>query len=112
METINYEDFAKVDARVGRIVKVEDFAEARKPAYKLKVDFGKELGIKNSSAQITGLYGKEDLLNRVVIAVVNFPEKQIANFKSEVLILGVPDKEGNVILLTPDREVELGAKIF
>jgi len=112
METITYDDFTKVEIRAGRIVKVEDFIEARKPAYKLQIDFGKELGIKNSSAQITQLYRKEELLNRLVIAVVNFPPKQIANFNSEVLTLGVPDKEGNVVLLMPDKEVEVGVKMF
>jgi len=112
METINYDDFAKVEVRVGRIVRVDDFPEARKPAYRLQIDFGKELGIKNSSAQITQLYKKEDLLNRLVMAVVNFPPKQIANFNSQVLTLGVPDKEGKVVLLMPEREVELGVKMF
>src|SRR5271154_5089992 len=107
---ITYNDFEKVDVRVGKIVKVEDFPEARKPAYKLQIDFGKEIGIKNSSAQITKLYTKEDLLNRLVMAVVNFQPKQIANFRSEVLTLGVPDKNGDVMLLMPDKEVELGVK--
>lgn len=112
MEAITYDDFTKVEIRVGRIIKVEEFPEARKPAYKLQVDFGKDIGIRNSSAQITKLYRKEDLLNRLVIGVVNFQPKQIASFKSEVLTLGVPDKDGNVVLLMPDKEVELGARMF
>lgn len=112
METITYDEFTKVEIRVGRIVKIDDFPEARKPAYKLQIDFGKEMGIKNSSAQITKVYSKEDLLNRLVMAVVNFPPKQIANFKSEVLTLGVPNKEGDVVLLMPDKEVEIGVKMF
>jgi tRNA-binding protein len=108
---ITFDDFEKVEMRVGRIIKVEDFPEAKKPSYKLTVDFG-EYGIKKSSAQITKLYSKEDLMNRQVIAVTNFPPKQIANFKSEVLILGIPDENGDVVLLKPDKEVELGVKAF
>ena len=109
---ISYGDFDKVDIRVGRIVEVNEFSEARKPSYKLKIDFGKEIGMRQSSAQIKHLYKKEDLLGRRVIAVVNFPPKQIANFMSEVLTLGVPDKNGNVVLLIPEREVELGVRMF
>ncbi len=112
METISYSDFEKIDVRVGRIIKVEDFPEARKPAYKLRIDFGKEIGVKNSSAQITQAYKKEELIGKLVIAVVNFATKQIAGFNSEVLTLGVPDNEGRVILLAPDSEVQLGAKMF
>jgi tRNA-binding protein len=108
---ISYEDFAKVDIRVGKIVAVEDFPQARKPAYKLTIDFGPEIGIKRSSAQITN-YAKEELLGMQVIAVVNFPPKQIGPFRSEVLTLGVPDAEGRVILLTPAREVPLGGRMF
>jgi len=109
---ISYDDFEKVDIRVGKILEVNEFPEARKPSYKLKIDFGKEIGIKQSSAQIKHLYKKEDLMGKQVIAVVNFSPKQIANFMSEVLTLGVPDKDGRVILLIPEREVDLGARMF
>ena len=109
---ISYDDFAKVDIRVGRIVKVEDFPQARKPAYKLLIDFGPELGIKRSSAQITNHYTKEELVGRQVIAVVNFPTKQIGPFLSEVLTLGVPDEDGRVVLLNPTQDVPLGGKMF
>lgn len=109
---INYDDFTKVDIRVGRIVQVEDFPQARKPAYKLRIDFGPELGIKRSSAQITEHYTKEELIGRLVMAVVNFPPKQIGPFRSEVLTLGVPDEEGRVVLLSPTRDVPLGGKMF
>ncbi len=108
---ITYGDFEKVDIRVGRIVKVEDFPQARKPAYKLTIDFGTEIGLKKSSAQITN-YTKEELLGKQVMGVVNFPPRQIGPFFSEVLTLGVPDGEGNVILLSPTREVPLGGKMF
>ncbi|MDI3481339.1 MAG: tRNA-binding protein [Tepidanaerobacteraceae bacterium] len=109
---IGYEDFEKVDMRVGKILNVEEFPKARKPAYKLTVDFGQEIGIKKSSAQVTALYKKEDLIGRQVIGVVNFPPKRIAGFMSEVLILGVRDEEGRVILLQPEREAVLGEKVF
>lgn len=102
-------DFQKLDIRVGRVVEVQDFPEARRPAYRLLIDFG-ELGVKRSSAQITDLYSKEDLLGRLVVAVVNFPPKQIATFMSEVLVLGAMDPEG-VVLLAPDREVAPGTPI-
>ena len=105
-----FEDFEKIDIRVGKIIEVEDFPEARKPSYKIKVDFG-ELGTKVSSAQLTKLYSKTDLLNRQIIAVVNFPPRRIVGFKSEILILGVMKEEGEVILLQPDREAPLGYKI-
>ena len=105
-----FEDFEKIDIRVGKIIEVEDFPEARKPSYKIKVDFG-ELGTKVSSAQLTKLYSKADLLNRQIIAVVNFLPRRIAGFKSEILILGVMKEEGEVILLQPDREAPLGYKI-
>ena len=107
---ITWDDFEKVDMRTGTIIEVNDFPKARKPAYKLKVDFG-ELGIKNSSAQITKFYTKEDLLNRKVIAVVNFPPKQIADFISECLVLGVYDENKDVILLAPERKVTNGMKV-
>ena len=107
---ITFEDFKKIDIRVGRIIEVLDFKEAKNPSYKLKVDFGK-LGIKNSSAQLTKLYSKEDLLKRQIVAVVNFPPKMIAGFKSEILILGVMKEGGEVILLQPDRESPIGYKI-
>lgn len=103
------EDFLKLDIRVGRILSVGDFPEARKPAYKIKIDFG-ALGTKQTSAQITGLYKKDDLIGKQVVAVVNFPPKQIGGFVSEVLILGALDEKG-VILLQPEREAALGDKI-
>jgi len=108
---ITWDDFEKVDMRVGTVVKVEDFPEARNPSYKLTIDFG-SLGIKKSSAQITKLYKKEDLVNKQVIAVVNFPPKQIADFISEVLVLGVvlDNKEG-VVLIKPDNKVKNGLRI-
>jgi len=105
-----FEDFQKIDIRVGKIIEVKDFKEARSPSYKIKVDFG-ELGIKVSSAQLTKLYSKADLLYQQIIAVVNFPPKRIAGFKSEVLILGVMKEDGEVILLQPERESPLGYKI-
>jgi tRNA-binding protein len=109
---LSYADFLKVDIRVGRVVEVQDFPEARKPAYKLKIDFGPAIGIKKSSAQATKYYSKADLLNRLVVAVVNFPPKQIGPYMSEVLTLGVPDAEGAVILLTPEREAPIGGRMF
>jgi len=107
---ITFDDFAKVDIRVGRIVQVDDFPKARKPAFKLHIDFG-ALGVKTSSAQITKHYAKDDLTGRLVLAVVNFPPRQIADFFSEVLTLGVLLGEGDVVLIQPDREAPLGAKI-
>ncbi|QQG42634.1 MAG: tRNA-binding protein [Candidatus Giovannonibacteria bacterium] len=109
---INYSDFEKVDVRVGEVVKVEDFPEARKPAYKLDINFGEEIGIKKSSVQITEHYTKEKLLGKQVIAVVNFPPKQIGPFISEVLTLGLPDENGDVVLLSPTKSVPLGKKMF
>ena len=106
----SFENFMELDIRVGEVVEVEDFLKARKPAYKIWVDFGEELGIKKSSAQITELYKKDDLLGRQVIAIVNFPPRQIADFMSEVLILGIYVKEG-VVLLEPERKVKKGDKI-
>ncbi len=109
--TINFDDFLKIDARAGTITKVEDFPEARKPAWKITIDFGDEIGVKKSSAQITELYGKGDLMGRQVIAVVNFPPRQIGPFMSEVLTLGVSDENGNVVLLAPDKKVPNGGKM-
>ena len=108
---ISWADFEKVDIRTGTIIEVIDFPKARKPAYKLLIDFGKELGIKRSSAQITAHYKKEDLVNRQIIAVVNFPPKQIADFTSECLVLGVYDANKDVILLQPGMPVINGMKI-
>lgn len=105
-------DFEKVDIRVGRIVAADEFPEARKPAYKLTIDFGPEIGIRKSSAQLTLRYSVNELKGRLVLAVVNFPPRQIGPFKSEVLTLGVPDAEGAVILIAPDRNVPLGARMF
>jgi tRNA-binding protein len=108
---ISWADFEKIDVRVGTIVEVNDFPEARKPAYKLTIDFGKELGIKQSSAQITSLYAKDELINKQVIAVVNFLPKRIAGFISECLVMGVYDENNNVILLQPGKPVTNGMKI-
>ena len=109
---ISFGDFEKVDIRVGRIVKVEDFPQARKPAYKLTIDFGPDIGLKKSSAQITKHYTKDELLGRQVMGVLNFPPKQIGPFISEALTLGVPDGEGGVVLLAPTKEVPVGGKMF
>lgn len=110
--TINYDDFEKVDIRVGEITSVEDFPEARKPAYKLTIDFGKEIGIKKSSAQITVHYTKEDLVGKRVLGVINFPPKQIGPFISECLTLGVPDENGDVVLIVPTHAIPVGGKMF
>ncbi|MEZ5796115.1 MAG: tRNA-binding protein [Paracoccaceae bacterium] len=109
---IGYDDFQKVDIRVGRIVRAEPFPEARKPAYKLWVDFGGDLGVKRSSAQITRHYTLDGLLGRQVMAVVNFPPRQIGPVMSEILVLGVPDEDGEVVLLGPGHEVPLGGRMF
>lgn len=109
---ISYQDFEKVDVRVGKIVQVDDFPEARKPAYKLVIDFGPEIGTKKSSAQVTKYYKKEELVGKLVIGVVNFPVKQIGPFMSESLTLGLPDGEGGVVLLSPTQAVPLGGKMF
>lgn len=111
MGVINWSQFEAVDMRVGTIIEVAPFPEARKPAYKLTIDFGEEIGIKKSSAQITKRYSESDLLNRQVIAVVNFPPKQIASFISECLVLGAVDDEGDVILLQPESPVKNGLRI-
>ncbi len=105
------EDFEKVDIRVGRIVSVDEFPEARKPAWKLEVDFGPEIGSKRSSAQIAH-YAREELEGRLVLAVVNFPPRQIGPVRSEVLVLGVPDDQGRVTLLRPDGDVPLGGRMY
>jgi tRNA-binding protein len=109
---ITVEDFQKVDVRVGRIVEARPFAGARKPAYQLRIDFGPDIGERRSSAQLTHRYTAESLLGREVLAVVNFPPRQIANFLSEVLVLGVPDANGHVVLVQPDSEVPLGGRLF
>lgn len=109
---ITYQDFEKVDIRVGKIIAVEDFPEARKPAYKLKIDFGPEIGIKKSSAQITAHYTKDELVGKLVLAVVNFPPRQIGPMLSEVLTLGVPAADGSVVLVQPEQDVEIGVKLF
>lgn len=111
MATID--DFLKLDIRVSRITEVSDFPEARKPPYKLKIDFGTEIGIKNSSVQIVDLYTKDELLGRMVLGVVNFPPRKIGPFESEVLTLGVPNENGQVILIRPDTDqAVIGGKLF
>lgn len=110
MATID--DFQKLEIHVGKVINVEDFPEARKPAYKLTIDFGPEIGTKKSSAQITQNYSKDDLMNRHVLCVTNFPPRQIGPFVSEVLTLGVPDEEGNVVLIRPDKEVPIGGRLY
>src|SRR5690242_8492310 len=109
---ISYPVFGKKNNRVGRIVAVEDFPAARKPAYKLQIDFGQEIRVRQSSSQATKHYTKEQLTGRLVVAVVNFPPKQIGPYMSEVLTLGVPDGDGGVVLLTPERDVPLGGRMF
>ncbi len=105
-----FEDFMKLDIRVGTIIKVEEFKKAKKPAYKLEIDFGEEIGIKKSSAQVTNIYNPEELKGKQILGVVNFPKKQIADFLSEVLVLGTYSKEG-VILITPDKKAINGDKL-
>ncbi len=111
-KTIGFEDFLRVDIRVGTVVKAEPFPEARQPAYKIWVDFGGELGEKKSSAQVTQHYQLEDLIGRQVAAVVNFPPKQIGKFMSEILVLGFPDDDGNVVLVQPERKVPNGGRLY
>ena len=111
MAEIGIDDFLKVEVRVGRVTRAEPYPEARKPAIKLWVDFGEELGVKRSSAQITRHYGPEDLVGRQVLAVTNFPPRQIGKFMSEVLVLGVPDSAGEVVLIGPDEEVPIGGRL-
>ncbi len=112
MADIDYQDFAKVDIRVGTIQRAESFPEARKPALKLWVDFGPDIGERKTSAQITNYYAPDDLTGKKVAAVVNFPAKQIGPFMSECLVLGFPDKDGNVVLVSPDHDVPDGGKVF
>jgi tRNA-binding protein len=108
-----YEDFKKLDIRVGKIISVEDFPEAKKPAYKLKIDFGTDIGIKNSSAQLVKNYTKQELVDRLVLGVVNFPPRQIGPFVSEVLTLGVPDGENECILIEPNKnQATIGGQLY
>ena len=109
---IAFDDFMKVDVRVGQVLAADAFPEARKPAYKLTIDFGPDIGVKKSSAQITAHYTRDELVGRKVAAVVNFPPRQIGPFMSEVLTLGFPDAAGEVVLIGVDREVEIGGRLF
>jgi tRNA-binding protein len=109
---LSYAEFQRIDIRVGRIVLVEEFPAARKPAYKLQIDFGADIGVKKSSVQVTKHYSRAQLLNRLVVAVVNFPPKQIGPYMSEVLTLGVPDSDGDVVLLVPEQDVPVGGRMF
>jgi tRNA-binding protein len=110
--TVSYGDFAKVDIRVGTIREVEDYPEARRPAFKLRIDFGPEIGVKRSSAQLPALYRRDELIGRQVAAVVNFAPKQIGKFMSEVLVLGFPDAEGRVVLIQPERPIPDGGRLY
>ena len=112
IETVSFDDFMKIDIRVGKVLRAEPYPEARKPAVKLWIDFGPEIGERKSSAQITRHYAPESLAGRQILAVVNFPPRQIGQFRSEVLVLGVPDAEGEVVLLTPGQEVPLGGRLY
>jgi tRNA-binding protein len=111
--TIEYKDFENVGIRVGKIIEVTDFKEARNPSYKLKIDFGKKIGVKKSAAQIVANYTKAQLKGKLIICVTEFAPKQIANFMSEVLVLGIEDNKGNITLLSPDsKDIELGSRIY
>jgi len=111
-DQITFDDFMKVDVRIGQVVAADPFPEARKPAYRLTIDFGPDVGVKTSSAQITTHYTRDELVGRKVAAVVNFPPRQIGPFMSEVLTLGFPDADGQVVLVGVDREVEIGGRLF
>ena len=111
-QNATYEEFARIDVRVGQVMQAEPLAGARKPAYRLRIDFGPSIGIKQSSAQVTELYNPADLIGRQVLAVVNFAPKRIAGFSSEVLVLGVPDEAGRVVLLQPQRAVPPGGRMY
>jgi tRNA-binding protein len=110
--TIGFDDFLRVDVRAGRVQRAEPFPEARKPALKLWIDFGPDIGVRKTSAQITRHYSPDDLPGRMVLAVMNFAPKQIGSFMSEVLVLGVPDADGEVVLVGPDRDVPLGGRLY
>ena len=112
MAEISFDDFLKVDIRAGTVVDAQPYPAARKPAIKLWVDFGGDLGVKKSSAQITKHYVSEELIGKRVMAVVNFPPRQIGKFMSEILVLGVPDEDGEVVLITPDKDVPIGGRLF
>ena len=112
LQKITWADFEKVELRVGTVLEVLDFPEARRPAWRIRIDFGAAIGVRMSSAQITALYGREDLVGRQVIAVVNFPAKQIGPFRSEVLVTGFHDEQGRVILAIPERPVPNGSKLL
>lgn len=107
-----FEDFEKIDIRVGKIIKVEDFPEARKPSYKMQIDFGEGIGVKKSCGRYAQNYSKDELLDKLVLGVVNFPPRQIGPAVSEVLILGVPDENGEAILVIPDKDVSIGGRLF
>ncbi|MBS3072293.1 tRNA-binding protein [Candidatus Pacearchaeota archaeon] len=109
---VTIEDFQKLDIRVGKIIEVEDFPEARKPAYKIKIDLGKDIGIKKSSVQIVKNYSKENIKGKLVLCIVNFPSRQIGSFTSEVLTLGIPDSNHECVLIQPEREVPIGGKLY
>ena len=111
-EQISFDDFLKVDIRVGTILRADSYPEARRPAFKLWVDFGEAIGVKKTSAQVTQLYDLEDLIGRQVAAVVNFPPRQIGKFMSEVLVLGFPDGDGEVVLIGPERPVPKGGRLY
>lgn len=107
-----YDDFQKLDIRVGKIVEARDFPEARKPAYKLTIDFGNEIGVKQSSAQLPQNYSKDELKDKLIMGIVNFPPRQIGPFISEVLTLGVPDQNGDCVLIVPDENVPIGGQLY